>query len=97
MKLPHFHILHHESGAKCHTSTVAGIHQSIGGRGIYPSCASCSQHCGFGFDVTGFTGFHTNRNHAGHRASRVLHEIDSEPFAEDRRARLHIALVERVQ
>ena len=97
VELPHFHVLHRNTGTQRHTNTVTGVDQSIGGRLINTTCTTRCQHGCFGFDVNGFTGFDIDRDNTRNLTFSVLHQINGIPFIQEGSTTLQVALIKSVQ
>ncbi|CZQ31142.1 Uncharacterised protein [Salmonella enterica subsp. enterica serovar Pullorum] len=97
VELPHFHVLHRDTGTQRHTDTVTGVDVSVGGGLVDTACAAGRQHRRAGFEVHHFTGFDAQCGTPHHRAILVFHQIQRIPFGENRGVVFQILLIQRVQ
>ena len=92
VKLPHFYVLHRETGAQGHADAISRVDVGIGGRGVNSSRPAGSEHRRFRFYVDDFARFYADRHDAHHRAILILDQVGREPLIEEHGLVLHIAL-----
>src|SRR5690554_6435614 len=97
VELPHFHVLHRETGTQRHTDTVAGVDHGVGGRGVDTASTTGSQNGGLGLDVSRFTGFDLNGYNTNRFVFAVLDQVYSVPLVQEGSTALQVGLVQGVQ
>ena len=97
VELPHFHILHRNTGTQRHTHAVAGVDMSVSGGLVNTACAAGRQHGCARFEVDHFAGFDTQRGTPHYRAILVFHQIQRIPFRKNGGVVFQVLLVQRVQ
>ncbi|RMR95123.1 hypothetical protein ALP76_05479 [Pseudomonas savastanoi pv. glycinea] len=97
VELPHFDVLNRDTGTQCHTDTVTGIDQGIGGRRVDTTCTAGCQHGSVGTDVGGFAGFNADGDDADKGTVLILDQIHAVVFVEEYGASLEVGLIKGVQ
>ena len=97
MELPKLHIFQRDAGPGADAQAVAGVHESVGGRGIDAAGAAGGKQDGFGVEDIHIAAFHFHGSDAHCIAFFVADEVECGPFHEELGVGAHVLLIERVQ
>ena len=97
VELPHFHILHRNTGANSHTNAVTGIDVGVSGGLINTPCPAGCQHGCARFEVNHFTGFDAQCGTTHNGTIGIFHQVQRIPLGENSGVVFQILLIKRVQ
>jgi hypothetical protein len=97
MKLPEFHVLERNAGARRHANTVSGVDEGVRAGRVDAPRATRREQRRLRLQDHDLAGFHLEGDHAEHVALLVADEIERHPFDKELGARTHVALIQGVQ